>query len=376
MAWIEKRKNGAYRLRDRIDGKRVAIVKDLGIWRQIANDWLTKYEKALKMNFQTKPGISVGQIEQFIHAKERGIAIDEYKRIPFVQMVDMFIAEHGPSIKGGVSTRADSAYYGFDVRMRVIKRFFTGRQSDEVSSLDVRDFLATFKTIGTRMRYLGSLGKIFAQVREWNQEGNVLPFKIKIPSANPAKTWRGKMKPGEKHEEPDTRVLSRKEWGDFKRHLRPRSLLICEVALRRFLRLADIKQISNENFRGKYIRGRQQKTGDVYAVPSIEGHPAVYDFTNFERDFKRAQRLSGMDWPTGHPLHFTPRTLRRTGATWAYQKTKDIYSISKMLGHKNIKTTERYLGISHADLGAVALAVDQMAASDVIAEREALKIVL
>jgi integrase len=38
----------------------------------------------------------------------------------------------------------------------------------------------------------------------------------------------------------------------------------------------------------------------------------------------------------------TSHTLRHTAATLLYQKTKDIYAVSKVLNHHSVKVTERY----------------------------------
>jgi integrase len=38
----------------------------------------------------------------------------------------------------------------------------------------------------------------------------------------------------------------------------------------------------------------------------------------------------------------TCHSLRHTAATLLYQKTKDIYAVSKVLNHHSVKVTERY----------------------------------
>jgi integrase len=44
---------------------------------------------------------------------------------------------------------------------------------------------------------------------------------------------------------------------------------------------------------------------------------------------------------TGLPL--TAHTLRHTFATWVLRKSKDLYAVSKALGHKQLKQTEIYV---------------------------------
>ncbi len=112
------------------------------------------------------------------------------------------------------------------------------------------------------------------------------------------------------------------------------------------------------------IEGLQAKTGEPFRVPVLDNQPISYDFTNFRNEFHRAQVLAKLDYPVEHPLHFSVRDLRRTGATWAYQATKDIVGISKMLGHTDLTTTQRYLGIDDTNLDTIAQAVDKVANLD------------
>jgi integrase len=211
------------------------------------------------------------------------------------------------------------------------------------------------------MRWIGSLGAMFKGAARWNVLGNILPYKIRLPAYNPFKEWRAEMPAAEKIELPDDRVLEPDEWDKFKGHLTTRARAICEVALRRFLRLADIRQLSHFSKRDAYLQGLQQKTGMEFLVPLIQEGPVKYDFTNFLGDFKKAQVASGMNWPASDKRHFSPKDLRRTGATWAWRGGERIEKISAMLGHKKISTTQRYLRIRLEDVQSVADTVDKMA---------------
>jgi integrase len=210
------------------------------------------------------------------------------------------------------------------------------------------------------MRYLETLSSLFGNINQWSDEKLISP-PVVCSEVNPAKQWRSMMKSSHKKEKPRSRVLSPEEWNRFKVHLSVRARAICEIALRRFLRLGDIKRISHLKIKDQRIEGIQQKTHEPYSVPVMENQPQSYDFTNFTKDFRKALVLAGMEFPKNHPLHCTPRDLRRTGATWAYHKTKDLRSIQKMLGHARLSTTERYLNVTYENLEGIATVVDEMA---------------
>lgn len=360
--WIEKRKR--WRLREETDGKRLTVVDDLGIWKDPAHLAKVDYKKARARGFVrdlTSTDV-MRDVRIFLKAYDGDQTITAGGReITMTQFCDLYHEHHGPSLKGGVSKHWRSPFKTLGYMLGVVKRSKLGAKIvSTVNRFDVRDFLSQFETIGTRMRYLAILIHMFNSADEWNEEKIVNP-PISLPAQNPAKKWRSKMKSADKRCQIDKRVLSHEEWAKFKPHLTKRALAISEVTLRRFLRLADIKQISHLKIKDGMIEGLQEKTGEPFSVPILESHPSHYDFTNFRKEFHAAQVAVGMDYPKGHPLYFTPRTLRRTGATWAWLKTRDLVGISKMLGHSRIETTIRYLNIDKKDLTAIAQAVDKMA---------------
>ena len=306
---------------------------------------------------------AVREIYDLLHkmSSNQAIIVEIEHRMTVEEACDTYRGLHGPSLKGGVTEETYSPYYRLGNRLKFIKRAWSGRYWETLTPYDVRDFILQFDTVGTRMKFLNTLAHMFRCYEEWNEEGTILKTKVKVPKGNPASKWRRKMKSSDKKELPRTRVLSPEEWNTFKFHLSPSAREICELALRRFLRLADIKQVSRMIIKGDVIEGVQAKTGTPFRVPVLANQPVRYVFTNFRNDFHRAQVLAKLDFPIDHPLHFTVRDLRRTGATWAYQRTKDIVGISKMLGHSDLTTTQRYLGIDQNNLRAIAEAVDEIA---------------
>jgi len=289
------------------------------------------------------------------------LVIQAEHRMTVEEAFETYLTLHGPSLKGGISEATRSQYRLLRCQLDQVKKAWGGKFLDTITKYDVRDFLSRYQSVGTVMKYLGILTTVFKKFEEWNEDGNILKVRVKLPKHNPATKWRKDMRSHQKKELPRTRVLSPAEWAQFKPHLTDRARNICEIALRRFLRLSDIRQISYLSIRGDIIEGLQSKTGERFSIPTLDYQPTRYDFTNFKREFKRAQVAAQMDFPSSHPLHFTVRDLRRTGATWAYKKTKDLVSISKMLGHTKITTTIRYLNIDDTDRASVAQAVDELA---------------
>lgn len=294
-------------------------------------------------------------------SRNEDLLLELEHRMTVDEACDTYLQLHGPSLKKhSDGPRSKQPVYNLECSLAVIKKAWSGKFWDSLNYLDMRDFLTQFKTVATRMRYLTLLAHIFKSFGKWNRSATILKNKVKLPNGNPASEWRSEMKASEKRELPLQRVLSIEEWSKFKVHLSDRSREICEIALRRFLRMSDIKQISKASIRGEVIEGLQAKTGEPFKVPTLGTQPLSYDFTNFRREFHNAQVNAGMDYPKTHLLHFTVRDLRRTGATWAYRKTKDLVGISKMLGHTQITTTIRYLNIDDTDRANIARVMDEI----------------
>ncbi|MDE0012470.1 MAG: site-specific integrase [Candidatus Poribacteria bacterium] len=57
-------------------------------------------------------------------------------------------------------------------------------------------------------------------------------------------------------------------------------------------------------------------------------------------------------------------SLRKSFAQRVYNKSGDIYLVQELLGHKNISTTQKYLGVNYADARAAVEAIAIMSESD------------
>lgn len=87
------------------------------------------------------------------------------------------------------------------------------------------------------------------------------------------------------------------------------------------------------------------KHGGDYLFTAIKGNTlkavSVERFRMLVKDWTRA---AGLD-----PTRYTPHSLRRTQAAYIYQQTGNLRAAQLLLGHRNIETTVRYLGIDKAE---------------------------
>jgi integrase/recombinase XerD len=57
-------------------------------------------------------------------------------------------------------------------------------------------------------------------------------------------------------------------------------------------------------------------------------------------------------------------SLRKSFAQRLYEKTSDIYMVQELLGHRNIATTQNYLGVNYADARAAVESIALISESD------------
>ena len=129
------------------------------------------------------------------------------------------------------------------------------------------------------------------------------------------------------------------------------------------------------------------KGGEVSrAVPvNKDGRDAITDLITWHREQHRNTRASrplfpsrngqgtqGMSRRTAHNVlkqafeaaglngHLATHSLRKSFAQRLYDRTGDIFVVQEMLGHKNVATTQKYLGVNYAS---VRDALEEMAVS-------------
>ncbi|GAC1630344.1 MAG: hypothetical protein NVS9B10_22670 [Nevskia sp.] len=105
---------------------------------------------------------------------------------------------------------------------------------------------------------------------------------------------------------------------------------------------------------GDYVDGclRLDRTGKTGILQSLPVHERIREIVNtlpltstypgFYRAFKRACKDLGID--------ARPHDLRHTLASWLVQSNANLKVIQEFLGHKDIKTTQRYTHLRTGDL--------------------------
>lgn len=122
------------------------------------------------------------------------------------------------------------------------------------------------------------------------------------------------------------------------------------------LRHSDIRkltwgEIRHDNENGYSIRFRQQKTDGDELLPGSEqaiqllgvpGDPSKCVFPDLEYSAYKNDILDAWIKSAGINRHIRFHSFRHTNATLLLSAGTDIYTVSKMLGHKSIKTTQIY----------------------------------
>ena len=91
-------------------------------------------------------------------------------------------------------------------------------------------------------------------------------------------------------------------------------------------------------------KGKHRKLqGEWYKEPKFVQRDQHREKATIETDVRQIGRRAGVE--NAHPHRF-----RRTGATMALRNGMPLITVSKLLGHENIGTTQIYLDISDKEL--------------------------
>jgi len=123
---------------------------------------------------------------------------------------------------------------------------------------------------------------------------------------------------------------------------------IIRFALVTMLRKGDLRALTKANYRPvtHTLEGVQSKTGlpfkvgipkDLEQIILTSKGVSILNFTDFSRRWRQLIKKTNMPG-------LQMRDLRRSAASWALKKSKDMALISATLGHQSIEMTQRYLG--------------------------------
>ncbi len=142
------------------------------------------------------------------------------------------------------------------------------------------------------------------------------------------------------------------------------------------LRVADVyqnkKPVTDLLFDKSIVKGKETSR----AVPvNVDGRLAIAELVNWHRDrygdldanrplfpSRNKQGQQQMSRRTAHDVlksafeaaglngHLATHSLRKSFAQRLYDRTGDIFAVQEMLGHQNVATTQKYLGVNYASV--------------------------
>jgi integrase len=246
-----------------------------------------------------------------------------------------------------------------------IKAAWGRRLGETISYLDVQSYRVNRRRQGvtdsTINREHGVITHLFNQMRRWRKVGEV-PKNLRLPDENPGEMVPRPSEIGQVR----TRILTKSEFDSLYMAADSRIRRIVLAEMNAPLRFEDLSLLTKDKVKTVIIdingvptkrlefKGVQNKTGQEYFIPVnavlkelIRTAPgnALLDMRGFPKRWTRAVTRAGLG-KTG--LVF--RDLRRSAATFLHEQGEGLKTISKMLGHSNLQTTERYLGLRAENL--------------------------
>lgn len=134
------------------------------------------------------------------------------------------------------------------------------------------------------------------------------------------------------------------------------------LALETGMRVSEIMTLQSSQFDKKnrciYVHGKGSKQRIVYYGELTRTHLSAYNrqpcgFIFSERDERqlREEMLMELD---PYIRHCHPHMLRHTFATQILNSGTDIYTLSRLMGHESISTTERYINMPQQSIAGAA----------------------
>jgi len=269
----------------------------------------------------------------------------EAKKHLLEELMDKFMKEH--AVKREASTRMR-----YVTIKKNLERFFKGMTLLEITPRTISDYMQTRKndgvSVATINREVGVLSKAFnLAMKQWEWCGSNPCSRIsREPENNTIDRWLT--------QDEEQRLIS-----GAKGYLNRQLTEIIVIALNTGMRQGEILNLKWQDidFSRKVITVHKTKNKDPKVIPlnntaikifsgksrvvTISGYVfATQNATmisrwNLQREFKNALRKAEIE-------NFRFHDLRHTFATRLVQAGVDLYSVAKLLGHRDISTTQRY----------------------------------
>lgn len=318
--------------------------------------------------YQQSAGTDNRQLAEKIHAKiitqvteGKWFEVDQAKRHTFDQMMQKYLDSHSKLNKSKRSYVEDQRY------VKIMSLFFSGLTLDKVTPALISAFkfakLEEGKAPQTVVHLMNCLNHAFnLAVREWDWINFNPCIKVKKPVVNnQVLRWL------DGDEEARLMVVAKGRLGGQL----PEVITIATHTGLRLGELLGLKWGNIDLFR-KSISIMQQKTKVPKTIPLSEtafnlllnkskviamsgyvfhtGSGTKISSSNLQRDFWKALDDAKIS-------NFRFHDLRHTFATRLVQSGVDLYSVSKLLGHKDIKTTQRY---AHHNIASLRISVKNL----------------
>lgn len=224
----------------------------------------------------------------------------------------------------------------------------------------------------TANRELASLNAMISGLRHMVEIQQIKP--LDFPSPLLSKTFRKEVGWYDERLSARNRTLTNEECRLFvEKYATPRVAKAAALALNTALRRKDLFALDQKNKAGSQIRGEQSKVGQLYVVPMNENvedafdeaNDKVLDDTNFRREWEESRKrfmedgAKHLQSPEARKAfkdagngYFQWKDLRRTSLRKLWDETKDLLLCRDVAGHKDAKTTQRYLGLTERDIHA------------------------
>ncbi len=226
-------------------------------------------------------------------------------------------------------------------KLDMIKRSFVGKRLRDITSKNIEEYKASLVDQvkpSSINRYLTIIKSIFSKAIEWGR--------LTVSPASKVKKLR--------EDNQRTRYLTEEEIRRLYLSATPKVSEFLTLALNTGMRRSNLVNLQWEDidFKQGVMHVLKTKSGKGYDVPinndvrkllEPKFHSnkigKVLDSVNLRKDFEAVVKNSGI---TDFKLH----DLRHTFASYLAMKGVDLYTISQLLGHSDIKMTQRYAHLS------------------------------